>query len=94
VIRPGRASPLVGVVVYGGSGPCGVGGDVVDEDVVNQFLPTPVDSAESLLGRDARGEVPKPLRVTFLGAVKPGGTDLRAGRPVDDLSRWPPPPRR
>ena len=81
MIRPGRASPLVGVVVYGGGGPGGVGGDVVlgdlsnepmtDEDVVDQFLASSVDSAESLLGRDARGEVPKPLRVTFVGAVKP-----------------------
>jgi len=54
---------LGGVVVYGGSGSCGVGGDVVlgdlsdermtDEDVVDQFLAAPVDSAESLLGGDA-----------------------------------------
>src|SRR6478672_13442650 len=79
----------------GGSG--GVGGDVVlhdlsdermaDEDVVDQFPASAVDSAESLLGRDAGGEVPKPLRVTFVGAVKASGADLRAGRPVDDLSR-------
>jgi hypothetical protein len=96
VVRPGRASALGGVVVYGGSGSCGVGGDVVlgdlsdermtDKDVVDQFLASSVDSAESLLGRDAGGEVPKPLRVTFVGAVKAGGADLRAGRPVDDLS--------
>jgi hypothetical protein len=96
VVRPGRASALGGVVVYGGSGSCGVGSDVVlvdlsdermtDEDVVDQFLVAPVDSAESLLGRDARGEVPKPLRVTVVGAVKAACTNLRAGRPVDDLS--------
>jgi len=59
---------------------------MTDEDVVDQFLPSSVDSAESLLGRDARGEVPKPLRVTVVGAVKAAGTNLRAGRPVDDLS--------
>jgi hypothetical protein len=50
------------------------------------ILAAPVDSAESLLGRNTPGEVPKPLRVTVVGAVKPGGADLRAGRPVDDLS--------
>jgi hypothetical protein len=49
-------------------------------------LAAAVDSAESLLGGDARGEVPKPLRVTVVGVVKAGGGDLRAGRPVDDLS--------
>ena len=99
MVRPGRASALGGVVVYGGSGSRGVGGDVVlgdlsdkhmtDEDVVDQFLASSVDSAESLLGRDARGEVPKPLRVTVVGAVKASGADLRAGRPVDDLSGGP-----
>ena len=96
MVRPGRVSALGGVVVYGGSGSCGVGGDVVlgdlsdkhmtHEDVVDQFLASSVDSAESLLGRDARGEVPKPLRVTVVGAVKAAGTNLRAGRSVDDLS--------
>ena len=45
----------------------------------------PVDSAESLLGGNARGEVPKPLRVTVVGAVKAGGTDLRARWSVEDL---------
>ena len=95
MVRPGRASPLGGVVVYGGSGSCGVGGDVVlgdlsdkrmtDEDVVDQFLAAPVDSAESLLGRNTRGEVPKPLRVTVVGAVKAGGTNLRARWSVEDL---------
>ena len=45
MVRSGRASALGGVVVYGGSGSCGVGGDVVlgdlsdkrmtDEDVVD-----------------------------------------------------------
>jgi hypothetical protein len=45
-----------------------------------------VDSAESLLGVDAWGEVPKPLRVTVVGAVKASCADLRAERPVDDLS--------
>src|SRR6478672_438371 len=79
----------------GGSG--GVGGDVVlgdlsdermaDEDVVDQFLSSAVDSAESLLGRDARGEVPKPLHVTVVGAVKAGRADLGARRPVEDLRR-------
>src|SRR6476469_328711 len=59
---------------------------MTDEDVVDQFPASAVDSAESLLGRDAGGEVPKPLRVTFVGAVKASGADLRAGRPVDDLS--------
>jgi hypothetical protein len=96
MVRLGRASALGGVVVYGGSGSCGVGGDVVlgdlsdermtDEDVVDQFLASSVDSAESLLGRDAGGEVPKPLRVTLVGAVKASCADLRAGRPVEDLS--------
>jgi len=62
---------------------------MTDEDVVDQFLASSVDSAESLLGRDARGEVPKPLRVTVVGAVKASGADLRAGRPVDDLSGGP-----
>jgi len=55
---------------------------MTDKDVVDQFLAAPVDSAESLLGGYARGEVPKPLRVTFVGVVKAaGGGDLRAGRP-------------
>ena len=58
---------------------------MTDEDVVDQFLAAPVDSAESLLSRDARGEVPKPLRVTVVGVVKAAGTNLRAGRPVEDL---------
>jgi hypothetical protein len=69
VIRPGRASPLVGVVIYGRSGPGGVRDDVVlsdlpderlaGEEVVDQFLAAPVDAAESLFvfGGDARGEV-------------------------------------
>jgi len=35
---------------------------MTDEDVVDQFLASSVDSAESLLGRNARGEVPKPAR--------------------------------
>jgi hypothetical protein len=74
---------------------CGVAGDVVlvdlsdermtDEDVVNQFLAAPVDSAESLLGRNPRGEVPKPLRVTVVGAVEAAGINLRAGWSVEDL---------
>jgi hypothetical protein len=51
---------------------------MTDEDVVDQFLAAPVDSAESLLGRNAGGEVPKPLRVTFVGVVKAGGTNLSA----------------
>ena len=84
-----------GVVVYGGSGSGGVGSDVVlsdlsderrtDEDVVNQFLASPIDAAEALLGRDAWGQIPQPLRVTFVGAAKPGGTDLGAGWSVEDL---------
>ena len=92
MVRPGRASPLGGVVVYGGRRSGRVGSDVVsgdlpdermtDKDVVDQFLAAPVDSAESLLGGYARGEVPKRLRVTFVGVVKAaGGGDLRAGRP-------------
>ena len=91
MVRRGRASPLGGVVVYRGRGSCGVGGDVVlgdlsdqrltDEDVVDQFLSSPVDSGESLLGRDARREVPKPLRVTFVGAVKASCADATSKRP-------------
>jgi len=67
---------------------------MTDEDVVDQLLASSVDSAKSLRGRDARGEVPQPLRVTVVGAVKAGGTNLRAGRPVDDLSSGRTPPRR
>ena len=52
---------------------------VTDEDVIDQLLASSVDSAESLLGWDARGEVPKPLCVTVVGAVKAGGADHRAG---------------
>jgi hypothetical protein len=44
---------------------------VADKDVVDQFLASPIDSAEALGFEDARGEVPKPLRVTVVGAVKP-----------------------
>ena len=95
MVRSGRASALVGVLVDGWGGSCGVGGDVVlvdlsdegmaDEDVVDQFLATSVYSAESLFGGDARGEVPKSLRVTVVGAVKASGADLRAGWSVEDL---------
>ena len=67
---------------------------MTDEDVVDQLLASSVDSAKSLRGRDARGEVPQPLRVTVVGVVKAGGTNLRAGRPVDDLSSGRTPPRR
>ena len=48
MVRPGRASPLGGVVVYGGRRSGRVGSDVVagdlsdegmaDEDVVDQFM--------------------------------------------------------
>ena len=86
MVRPGRASALGGVVVYGGSGSRGVGGDVVlgdlsdkhmtDEDVVDQFLASSVDSAESLLGRDAWGQIPQPLPVAVVGLVEAAGADL------------------
>ena len=52
----------------------------------DQFLVSSADSAESLLGREARGKFPKPLRVTLVGAIKLGGADLRAGWSAADLS--------
>ena len=69
---------------------------MTDEDVVDQFLASSVDSAESLLGRNARGEVPKPARHLCRGGQtrwcrspsRVAVDDLRSGslRPVVEVA--------
>ena len=55
---------------------------VADEDVVDQFLASPIDAAEALGFGDAWGQIPQPLRVALVGVVKAGGGDLYPGGPL------------
>ena len=86
VIRSGCSAPVSGVVIDRGRRSGGVGGDVVlsdlsdqrvaDEDVVDQFLASPIDAAEALGFGDAWGQIPQPLSVAVVGLVEAAGADL------------------
>ena len=94
MIRSGCSASFSGVIIDGGRRPGGVGGDVVlsylsdqgvaDEDVVDQFVASPIFAAEALGFGDAWGQIPQPLHVTFVGVVKAAGaasrSPSRAGR--------------
>jgi hypothetical protein len=49
---------------------------VADEDVVDQFLASPIDAAEALGFGDAWGQIPQPLPVAVVGLVEAAGADL------------------
>jgi len=49
---------------------------VAGEDVVDQFLASPIDAAEALGFGDAWGQIPLPLSVAVVGLVEAAGADL------------------
>ena len=49
---------------------------VADEDVVDQFLASPIDAAEALGFGDAWGQIPQPPPVAVVGLVEAAGVDL------------------
>jgi hypothetical protein len=59
---------------------------VADEDVIDQLQATVEHAAEAtILGQDARCEVPQPLPVAGIVEVEAARVDLRAGRAEQDL---------
>ena len=92
-IRVLRASS--GVVIDRGRRPGRVGGDVVlsdlsdqrvaHEDVVDQFLASPIDAAEALGFGDAWGQIPQPLSVAVVGLVEAASA---VSDPVGPLRIW------
>ena len=81
MIRSGCSAPLSGVVVDGGRRSGGVGGDVVlsdlsdqgvaDEEVVDQFLASPIFAAEALGFGDAWARFHSRCRSPWSGWLKP-----------------------
>ena len=52
---------------------------VAHEDVVDQFLASPIDAAEALGFGDPWGEIPQPLPVAVVGLVEAATTQILNG---------------
>jgi hypothetical protein len=95
VIRSGCSAPLSGVVIDRGRRPGRVGGDVVlsdlsdqrvaHEDVVDQFLASPIDAAEALGFGDAWGQIHSRCRSPWSGWLRPR---VPISDPVGPLRIW------